>query len=379
MASLLWGARATSTAWTAWTALRSLGLISNEDADELQELLKSNSSFAVKRLKSMLKLAPLYRPIEPYSKGHLDVGDGHQIYYEQCGNSAGKPVVVLHGGPGSGCGPKMRQFFDPQAYRIVLFDQRGCGRSTPLGSLKDNSTFNLVGDIEKLRKHLRVDRWQVFGGSWGSTLALAYAVTHPERVTELVLRGIFMGTQKETDWIFEDGGANEFYAENWKKYRDHIPAGERSNLLHAYHRRLTSKDKKVQLAAAKHWNALEGGMTVLRPDLKQTAELSPDVDIARARIENFYFVKKCFFPRDGWLFEAAQLEKIQDIPTVIAQGRYDMICPPRVALQLHRALPKSEMYMVPDAGHSALEPGMIDQLVRATKRFAKVANHRSKL
>lgn len=310
----------------------------------------------------------LYPPIEPYDSGHLAVSPLHTLYYEQCGNPEGKPVVALHGGPGAGCSPKMRRFFDPAAYRIILFDQRGCGRSTPHAELEENTTWHLVEDIETLRRHLGIERWQVFGGSWGSTLALAYAQTHPQRVTELVLRGIFMLRRSELEWFYQ-GGADALFPDAWEDYVAAIPEVERGDLMGAYHRRLTSADPDSRLAAAKAWTTWESSTAFLLQDDEHIAATRADrFALAFARIECHYFVHGGFFNSDGQLLR--DVDRIRQIPAVIVQGRYDVICPMRSAWDLHRAWPEADLVVVPDVGHSAFETGTTAALVQATDRFA---------
>jgi proline iminopeptidase len=311
----------------------------------------------------------LYPPIEPNQTGWLDVGDGHQLYYEESGNPDGKPVVFLHGGPGGGCMPKMRQFFDAGRYRIVLFDQRGSGKSRPHAGLDANTTWDLVRDIERLRERFSIERWQVFGGSWGSTLALAYAETHPERVTELVLRGIFMLRKKEIDWFYQQG-ASEMFPDLWQGFLEPIPEDERGDLLHAYHRRLTSDDAAVRLRAAKAWSLWEGSTSMLIPS-EQIAKVfgEDEMALAMARIECHYFVNGGFM-RDNQLLE--EIDRIRHIPAVIVQGRYDVICPAVTAWELSQAWPEAELHIVPDAGHAAFEAGNVHTLVTATDRFAAV-------
>jgi proline iminopeptidase len=313
----------------------------------------------------------LYPDIEPYRTGRLRVSGVHEIYFEESGNPNGKPVVFLHGGPGGGTEPKHRRYFDPATYRIVLFDQRGCGRSTPFASLEDNTTWDLVADIEKLRTHLEIDRWQVFGGSWGSTLALAYAETHPDRVTELVLRGIFLLRKEEIRWFYQEG-ASWIFPDAWHDYLTHIPAGERGDLLRAYYARLTSADPAVQRAAAKVWSVWEGRTSCLIPNADLIARTAgDDFSLAFARIESHYFV------HDGWLTNGrellapANIDKIRKIPGVIVQGRYDVVCPAKSAWDLHVAWPEATLRIVPDAGHAASEPGIVHELVSATDRFRR--------
>ena len=310
----------------------------------------------------------LYPEIEPYESGRLDVGDGHSLYWERCGTPGAKPVVFLHGGPGAGCSPDHRRQFDPSLYDILLFDQRGCGRSTPHASLEANTTWHLVDDIEKLRAMVEVERWQVFGGSWGSTLALAYAQTHPERVTELVLRGIFTFRQTELDWLYLYG-ASEIFPDKWEEFLAPIPEAERGDLVTAYQRRLTDPDRSVQLAAAKAWSKWEAETVTLLPN-PEVIETHTDDDfaIAIARIENHYMVHK------GWLEEGSLIrnaERLRHIPGVIVQGRYDCCTPPSAAWDLYKAWPESKLVIVPDGGHLFNEPGVLDGLIRATDAFAR--------
>jgi proline iminopeptidase len=309
----------------------------------------------------------LYPPIEPYDSGYLQVSELHRVYYEQCGNPRGKPVVFLHGGPGAGCSPKSRRFFDPARYRIVLFDQRGCGRSTPHAELADNTTWHLVADIEALREMLGIDRWQVFGGSWGSTLALAYAQTHPSRVTELVLRGIFMLRRWELQWFYQRG-CDALYPDEWEGYLAAIPEAEHGDLMSAYHRRLTSPDAAVRTAAAKAWSTWEAATSFLLPDPAHVTASGEDTfALAFARIECHYFVHGGFFEHDDQLLRNAH--RLRAIPAIIVQGRYDVVCPMRSAWDLHRAWPEAELRIAPDAGHSAFEPGIVHELIGATDRF----------
>lgn len=311
----------------------------------------------------------LYPPIEPYRTGMLEVGDGHRLYWELCGNPDGKPVVFLYGGPGGGASPSHRRQFNPELYHILVFDQRGCGRSTPFASLEANTTWDLVADIEKLRTEVMgCERWQVFGGSWGSTLSLAYAEAHPDRVTELVLRGIFLFDRYEVDWLYQEDGASQVYPDGWDEFVAAIPEEERGDLLEAYHRRLTSEDEAVQLAAAKAWSKWEGVTVTLLPDPSVLEDFTePHKAIAVARIENHYM------RAGGWLKEGQLLrgvEKIRHIPGVIVQGRHDTCTPPKAAWELHKAWPEAELHIIPDGGHLYSEPGVLDQLVRATDRFA---------
>jgi proline iminopeptidase len=310
----------------------------------------------------------LYPPIEAYRTGRLRVTEGHELYFEESGNPKGKPVVFLHGGPGGGLDAKQRRFFHPDKYRIVNFDQRGCGQSTPYASLEANTTWDLVEDIERLRKHLGIDTWQVFGGSWGSTLALAYAEKHTNRVTELVLRGIFLLRKQEIAWFYQRG-ASVLYPDAWEPYLAHIPEAERGDLLQAYHQRLTSKEPAVRLAAAKIWSGWEGGTSRLIPDVAFTGHFEGDeFALAFARIECHYFVNKGFFDTDDQLLRDAH--RLSRIPGVIVQGRYDVVCPMESAWALHRAWPEADFIITPDSGHSAFEAPNSRALVAATDKFA---------
>ncbi|MDW2980737.1 prolyl aminopeptidase [Rhodanobacter sp. KK11] len=314
-------------------------------------------------------LRTLYPDIEPFDSGFLPVSPLHTLYYEQSGNPHGKPVVFLHGGPGGGTSPKCRRFFDPAVYRIVLFDQRGCGQSTPHAELRENTTWDLVADIERVRQHLGIDRWQVFGGSWGSTLALAYAQTHPDRVTELVLRGIFMLRRWELEWFYQKG-CDALYPDAWEAYLAAIPEVERGDLMSAYYRRLTSPEASVRIDAARAWSVWEGATSFLWQD-KSHIESSAEGEfaLAFARIECHYFVNGGFFEHDDQLLR--NVERIRHIPAVIVQGRYDVVCPLRSAWDLHRAWPEADLHIVQDAGHSAFEPGILHELVEATDRFGR--------
>lgn len=309
----------------------------------------------------------LYPEIEPYDHGMLDVGDGHRVYWELCGNPEGKPVVFLHGGPGGGCTPTQRRLFDPAKYRILLFDQRGCGRSTPYASLEANTTWHLVADIERLRTMIGVDKWMVFGGSWGSTLALAYAETHPERVSELVVRGIFTLRRAELLWYYQEG-ASWIFPDKWERYLAPIPPEERGDMMAAYRKRLTHPDPAVQAEAARAWSLWEGETITLLHNQDFADQFGdPHYAIAFARIENHYFV------HGGW-FEEGQLirdaYKLKDIPGVIIQGRYDVATPAKTAWDLHKAWPEAEFILVADAGHAVTEPGILHHLIETTDRFA---------
>ena len=322
----------------------------------------------------MSELRPLYPEIEPFDTGRLRVSPVHELYvhelyYEQCGNPEGQPVIFLHGGPGAGLVPDCRRFFDPAAYRVILFDQRGSGKSTPHASLEDNTTWHLVADIEQIRAHLGVERWLVFGGSWGSTLALAYSETHPETVTGLVLRGIFLGRENETQWFYEDSqGASAIFPDGWEEFVRLVPEDERRNMIRAYYRLLTDENASVRKEAALAWSLWESSALKLIPDQKLIDEFSePETAIALARIECHYFMNNCFFETDNYLLE--HVDRIRRAPGVIVQGRYDIICPMTNAWDLHRAWPEARLEIIPDAGHASVEPGIIDALVRATDSF----------
>ncbi|WNG32840.1 prolyl aminopeptidase [Archangium violaceum] len=309
----------------------------------------------------------LYPPLEPYNTGRLRVSALHEVYFEESGNPKGKPVVFVHGGPGSGTDPKQRRFFDPAAYRIVLFDQRGCGKSTPHACVEENTTWHLVEDMETLRRHLGIERWQVFGGSWGSTLSLAYAQKHPERVTELVLRGIFLLREQEIHWFYQHG-AHALYPDAWEDFLAPIPPEERGDLLHAYHRRLMSEDARVRQEAARAWSVWEARTSFLLPNPDVVAHFGEDAfSLAFARIESHYFVNGAFLRSRTQLLE--DVPRIRHIPGVIVQGRYDVPCPVESAWALHKAWPEAELKIIPNAGHSAYEPGIAAALVEATDRF----------
>ncbi|MDP9086676.1 MAG: prolyl aminopeptidase [Pseudomonadota bacterium] len=317
----------------------------------------------------MTERRTLYPEIEPRETGMLEVGDGHSLYWERTGNPEGKPVVFLHGGPGGGSSPDHRRQFDPARYNILVFDQRGAGKSTPHASLEANTTWHLVEDIETLRRHFGIDKWMVFGGSWGSTLSLAYAQTHPERVTELVLRGVFLFDQYELDWLYREGGASSLYPDGWDDFVAPIAVGER-NLVEAYRRILTGDDEAARLAAAKAWSKWEAVTVTLLPSKDTEDHFTDDeVAIAVARIENHYMANK------GWLEEGQLLAgavKLRGIPGVIVQGRHDCCTPPRAAWALKQAWPEVELNIIPDGGHLFSEPGVLDGLVRATDKFSGV-------
>lgn len=339
--------------------------------------------------KDPLSATALYPPLQPFHKGQLKVSPIHTIAYSEYGNPKGKPVLCVHGGPGGGCTPNMARFFDPQSYRIILVDQQGCGDSTPFANLEDNTTYDSVRDFEKIREHLGIEKWQLFGGSWGSTLSLAYAIEHPDRITELVLRGIFLCRKKELEWMYEGKGANYIFPEDWEAYEEAIPPNERDNFMKAYSKRLmgelgeAGKNLSISLLlflidifiemikAAKAWSIWEGRISKLHQDPVEAMQSSFADDhfaLAFARIENHYFTNQVFFPRDGFLIEKENVAKIAHIPTVIVQGRYDIVCPAISAHDLHKALPSSEIHYVL-SGHSAFEKEIVAELVKATEKF----------
>jgi proline iminopeptidase len=309
----------------------------------------------------------LYPEIEPFDTGFLQVSELHSVYFERCGNADGIPVVFLHGGPGGGLIPMYRQFFDPEAYHIILFDQRGSGKSTPHAELKENTTWDLIADIEKLREKLSIEKWFVFGGSWGSTLSLAYAETHPDRVSGLILRGIFLTRRSELLWFYQYG-ASEIFPDYWERFRDEIPPAERDDFMKAYYRRLTSDDEQVRLSAARAWSVWEGATSKLFPDenLMQHWEGEHEA-LSLARIECHYFMNSSFFPSESYLLD--NVGKIRHIPTVIVQGRYDVVCPATSAWQLHKAFPEADLQIIADAGHSISERGITAALVEAMDKI----------
>ena len=310
----------------------------------------------------------LYPAIEPYNQGKLKVSELHTIHYEESGNPQGKPVIFLHGGPGGGITPMYRQYFDPQQWRIVIFDQRGCGQSTPYAELRENTTWDLVEDIEQLRQQLMIDRWVVFGGSWGSTLALAYAQTHPEHCKGLILRGIFMLRPSEIRWFYQEG-ANHIYPDAWQAYLKPIPLEERDDLLSAFYKRLTSEDRQVRIEAARAWSVWEASTSKLIPSLASQQSFGrAEFAEAFARIECHYFVNRGFFTQENQLLE--NIDRIRHLPGVIVQGRYDVVCPMITAWELHQAWQSAEFIVINDAGHSVSEPGIKDALIRASDRFA---------
>ena len=312
----------------------------------------------------------LYPKIEPYNQFDLKVSDLHTIHVEESGNINGKPVIFLHGGPGGGIEPVYRQYFDPEKWRIIIFDQRGCGQSTPQAELQENTTWDLIADIEKIRQHLEIDKWVVFGGSWGSTLSLSYAITHPDRCKALVLRGIFMIRKKEINWFYQDGTSN-IYPDAWEHYLRPIPEDERHDLVAAYYKRLTSNDDSVRIEAAKAWSIWEASTSKLIQS-EESIHAFEDAKVAEAfaRIECHYFTNRGFFDTDEWLLE--NVDKIRHIPTVIVQGRYDVVCPMISAWELHRAFPEADFEIVQDAGHSMTEKGIAAKLVEYTDKFSEL-------
>ncbi|MFC2969903.1 prolyl aminopeptidase [Acidimangrovimonas pyrenivorans] len=307
----------------------------------------------------------LYPPVDPFDQRFLDTGDGHHVYVEQSGARDGIPVIVVHGGPGGGCSPAMRRYFDPSVYRIILFDQRGCGRSRPHASVTGNTTWDLVADMERIREALGIGRWMLFGGSWGATLSLIYAITHPERAAALVLRGVFLMTRAELDWFY-GGGAGRFFPELWARFSAAVPEGERGDLIAAYHRRLFSGDMREELRYARLWAGWENALASIDSDLPR-GDGPAEYCRAFARLENHYFTNAGFLEHDGWIL--AQKHRIEHLPAVIVQGRYDMICPPVSAWNLADGWPRADLKMVPAAGHALSEPGISAELVRATDAF----------
>ncbi|WP_210398252.1 prolyl aminopeptidase [Motiliproteus sediminis] len=309
----------------------------------------------------------LFPEIQPYARHQLKVDGLHHIYLEESGNPRGIPVLFVHGGPGAGCDSFNRRFFDPEKYRIVLFDQRGCGHSTPHAELTDNTTPHLLSDMEQIRSHLNVEQWLLFGGSWGATLSLLYAQQHPDRVAGLILRGTFLCRQQDIDWLYQSG-ANRFFPDHWNKFAAPIPADERSDLVAAYHRRLSSDNDLERMAAAKAWCSWEAHCSTLNPSTTLLNHYTdPQVAGALALIENHYFTHQGFIEENQIL---AQAERIAQIPAVLIHGRYDTVCPPEQAFALYQSLPDAELHLVRDAGHSALEPGITDNLIKATEKFA---------
>lgn len=312
----------------------------------------------------------LYPEIEPFAYGWMETDSVHEIYVEECGSPSGRPVLVLHGGPGGALNPGMRRFFDPHLWRVVLFDQRGCGKSRPQAELSDNDTWRLIEDIERLRVRCGVDRWSVFGGSWGSTLALAYAITHPDRVESLVLRGVFLLTRRELSWFYQDG-ASLLFPDAWERFVAPIPPAERADLMGAYYRRLTGEDEAARLEAAVAWSGWEGDtLSVRGPEARPDKFAEAAFALAFARLECWYFINGGFFPEDGWILK--NLDRIRTIPAWIVQGRFDVITPPESAWRLHKAWPEAHFSLIADAGHASTEPGIADALVRATDAAARL-------
>lgn len=310
----------------------------------------------------------LYPSIQPYHSYHLPVDDTHSLYVEECGYPEGTPVLFLHGGPGAGCEALHRRFFDPEIYRIVLFDQRGCGKSTPYAELSNNTTWDLVADIEQIRRHLGIEQWLLFGGSWGSTLALVYAQTHPDRVLGMILRGIFLARERDVQWFYQDG-ASRLFPDAWEQFIDPIPQSERDNLMQAYYHRLIGADELERLRLAKAWSTWEATTLNLERKTRVVEHFAGShVALALARIEAHYFVNDCFLEDDQLLRDC---DKLENIPGVIVQGRYDVITPVDGAWALQKAWPQAELRIVSPAGHAASEPAIVDALVTATKEFAE--------
>lgn len=309
--------------------------------------------------------AYLYPAIEPFDQRVMEMTGGHRVYVEQSGNARGIPVVVVHGGPGGGSSPAMRRYFDPATYRIILFDQRGCGRSRPHASVQDNTTWDLVADMERIREALGITRWMVFGGSWGATLSLIYAIRHPERVAALILRGVFLMMQRELNWFY-GGGAGAFWPELWARFAGAVPEGERGDLIGAYHRRLFSGDYAEETRFARLWAGWENALATIESDGTR-GEGPSDYAHAFARLENHYFTNAGFLETDGWIL--SQKHRLRDIPAVIVQGRYDMICPPRSAYELSEGWPRCDLKMIPLAGHALSEPGISAELVKAMNGY----------
>ncbi len=311
----------------------------------------------------------LYPEISPFKQDFLKVSNIHTIYYEQCGNPQGTPVVFLHGGPGGGIDTDYRRYFDPSLYHIILLDQRGCGQSTPFAELQENTTWELIKDIETIREQLKIQKWAVFGGSWGSTLALSYAIMHPNSVSALFLRGIFMLREKELRWFYQEG-ASFIYPDAFEEYKRVIPQDERDDYIKAYYKRLTSPDKLVRSQAAKAWSIWEGTTSKLIPNKDKIAKAGDDEFAdAFARIECHYFINKGFFEKESFILD--NIDKIRDIPAIIVQGRYDVVCPVESSWELHKAWPEAEYVIIDDAGHALSEEGITRELVRATDKFVK--------
>ena len=318
-------------------------------------------------------MIPLYPEIEPYSVHHIDMeplsnGLNHQVYVEECGNPDGIPVVFLHGGPGSGCRPSHRCYFDPDLYRIILFDQRGCGRSKPHGELENNSTEFLIADMEKIRQQLNIANWLIFGGSWGATLALAYAQQHPDKVLAMILRGVFLGRQQDIDWVYAEGGASKLFPDAWQKLVEDLPSSEQKHPLKAYHQLITNPDELHQMTAAKTLQAWESTIVTLRDHEYHTDESKEPGPLAHSRIQLHFAVNECFIKENPLL---NNIDVIRDIPTIIIHGRYDIVCPIQQTWELHQAWPETELNIVPMAGHAAGEPALIHALITATRAMAE--------
>ncbi len=317
-----------------------------------------------------MNTSELFPEIESYNQGFLKVSDIHTMYYEEAGNPNGKPILFLHGGPGGGLHDKYKRYFDPNFYRIVLFDQRGCGKSTPHSELRENTTHHLISDIEKLREHLNINEWVVFGGSWGSTLSLCYAIAHPDKVLGLILRGIFLCRKEEINWFYQEG-AHNIYPDEWEKYISIIPEDERDDLVKAYYKRLTGDDYEEQLKSARAWSKWEGATSRLLQDPELISHFDePNTAIAFAKIECHYFIHNIFLDSDNYILENAK--NINHIPTKIVHGRYDIVCPVKNAWDLHKAMPDAELRIIPDSGHSISEPGITKELIKATEDFKKL-------
>ena len=312
-------------------------------------------------------MSDFFPEIEPYNKGMLKVSELHTLYWEECGNPEGRPVVFLHGGPGGGVAPDHRRFFDPKSYRIILFDQRGSGKSTPCAELRENTTWDLVRDIEAIREMLKIDKWVVFGGSWGSTLALTYAITHPQKVKALILRGIFLCRPSEIKWFYQEG-ASQIFPDVWDEYLKPIPHDERHDLVTAYYKRLTHENPEIRLQAAKAWSKWEAATSRLIVSQAAIEEFDdPEFALSFARIECHYFTNNAFFKTNNWILE--NIGMIRHIPGVIVQGRYDVVCPARSAWDLHKVWPEAQLNFIPDSGHAAAEPGTRSSLIEATEKF----------
>ncbi|MDC0253623.1 prolyl aminopeptidase [Bacteriovoracales bacterium] len=313
-------------------------------------------------------MTTLFPEIEPFNHGYLQVSDIHNVYYEEVGNPEGLPIVFIHGGPGGGVTPEYRRFFNPEKWRVILFDQRGCGKSTPFAELKENTTWDLVEDIEKIKNHLDIKSWSVFGGSWGSTLALAYGQTYPKSCDSFLLRGIFLLREKELRWFYQEG-ASFIFPDEWEKYKNVIPTQERNDFISAYYKRLTGPDKNERMKAAKAWSQWEGSTSKLTQDPNTINSYGEDQFAeAFARIECHYFYNKGFFKDENQILNNIQL--IKDIPAVIVQGRYDVVCPVETAWELHKKWPEADFHIISDAGHSAQEPGITSKLIEYTEKFA---------